>query len=259
MIPAALQAISIVKEYSDGVQALGGVDLAIASGETLALIGESGSGKTTLLRLFNRMLEPSGGQILVNGQLAAEQDPHELRRGMGYVQQNGGLIPHWNVERNVTLVPALLGWDRERRKRRSREMLALSGLDADTYAERYPSRLSGGERQRVAFARALAADPPIVLLDEPFGALDALTRRRLQEEFLAIKRQLHKTILLVTHDLEEAMRLGDRVAVMREGRILQVATPRELVAQPATSYVRELLALASGEGNPAGFNPKEGD
>ncbi len=257
MSPPALQAVSIVKKFPGGAKALRGVDLMIAQGETLALIGESGCGKSTLLRLFNRMLEPSSGHILVHGRRAAELEPNELRRGIGYVQQNGGLIPHWNVERNVALVPALLGWDPARRSGRSREMLTLAGLDPDIHARRYPWQLSGGERQRVAFARALAADPPIVLLDEPFAALDALTRRRLQEEFLSLKMRLAKTLLIVTHDLDEALLLGDRVAVMRRGRVLQVDAPRDLVARPATSYVRELLAMASERGKRAGLSQQE--
>jgi osmoprotectant transport system ATP-binding protein len=193
--------------------------------------------------MFNRLEEPSEGTILIEGRPAADHDPIELRRHTGYVQQEGGLLPHWTVERNVELVPELLGWETRRRRARSSELLALVGLTPDRFLGRYPRHLSGGQRQRVAFARALAADPLVILLDEPFGALDALTRLELQLEFLELKRRLAKTILLVTHDLQEAFRLGDRIAVMKDGRLLQVATPEELRREPADDYVRSLLTM----------------
>ncbi|HEX2223631.1 MAG TPA: ATP-binding cassette domain-containing protein, partial [Thermoanaerobaculia bacterium] len=180
------------------------MSLAVLPGETVALVGESGSGKSTLLRMFNRLAEPTSGEVRVEGRPARDADPIALRRRIGYVPQDGGLIPHWTVERNVELVPRLLGWEAGRRRERAREMLALVGLAPDTYADRHPSQLSGGQRQRVAFARALAADPPVILLDEPFGALDALTRLELQRQFLDLKERLGKTTLLVTHDLGEA-------------------------------------------------------
>ena len=215
--------------------------MAIPPGETLALVGESGSGKTTLLRLFNRMVDPSEGEVRVDGRPVSELDPIALRRGIGYVAQDGGLIPHWRVERNVDLVPRLLGWDADRRKARVREMLELVGLSPDIHAPRYPAELSGGQRQRVALARALAADPPVVLLDEPFGALDALTRLELHRQFLELRKTLGKTLVLVTHDLAEAFRLANRIAVMRGGRILQIGAPEELAERPADPYVRALL------------------
>lgn len=231
----------MVKNYADGTAALAGVSLAVPPGETLALVGESGSGKTTLLRLFNRMVDPSQGEVRVEGRPVSELDAIALRRRTGYVPQDGGLIPHWRVERNVDLVPRLLGWDADRRGARVREMLDLVGLSPEVHAARFPSELSGGQRQRVALARALAADPRVVLLDEPFGALDALTRLELHRQFLELRRTLGKTLVLVTHDLTEAFRLADRIAVMRGGRVLQIGPPAELAERPADPYVRALL------------------
>ena len=237
----ALEAAAVAKTYADGTAALAGVSLQVQPGETIALVGESGSGKTTLLRLFNRMVEPSAGMVRVEGRPVTELDPIVLRRRIGYVPQDGGLIPHWRVERNVDLVPRLLGWDVGRRQARIREMLELVGLSAEVHSGRYPAELSGGQRQRVALARALAADPPVVLLDEPFGALDALTRLELHRQFLDLRKRLGKTLVLVTHDLTEAFRLADRIGVMRAGRILQLGPPGELVERPADEYVRALL------------------
>jgi osmoprotectant transport system ATP-binding protein len=243
---ASLAVRGVEKRYPDGTAALAGVDLEVAAGETLALVGESGSGKTTLLRLFNRMTEPTAGEVWVAGRRAAELDPIALRRATGYVPQEGGLLPHWTAAANVELVPRLLGWDRERRRARAREMLALVGLDPALHGARYPAELSGGQRQRVAFARALAGDPSTVLLDEPFGALDALTKAELHREFLDLKRRLGKTLVLVTHDLAEAFLLADRIAVVQGGRLLQLATPEALRAHPQEGYVRRLLALVVG-------------
>jgi osmoprotectant transport system ATP-binding protein len=240
-----LEALDVAKTYGDGTAALAGVTLAVQPGETVALVGESGSGKTTLLRTFNRMIEPSAGTVRIEGKPVADLDPIALRRRTGYVPQDGGLIPHWRVERNVELVPRLLGWDRDRRKERTREMLELVGLSA-AQAGRYPAELSGGQRQRVAFARALAADPPLILLDEPFGALDALTRLELHRQFLELKSHLGKTAVLVTHDLGEAFRLADRIGVMRAGRLLQLGPPAELAERPADPYVSALLELRRG-------------
>jgi osmoprotectant transport system ATP-binding protein len=241
-----LEAVDVAKTYADGTAALAGVSLAVAPAETVALVGESGSGKTTLLRTFNRMVDPSAGTVRIEGKSAAGLDPIALRRRIGYVPQDGGLIPHWRIDRNVELVPRLLGWDAERRRKRTREMLELVGLQADTHARRYPAELSGGQRQRVAIARALAADPPVILLDEPFGALDALTRLELHRQFLDLKRQLGKTIVLVTHDLSEAFRLADRIGVMRGGRLLQIGLPAELAERPADPYVSALLEMRRG-------------
>jgi len=232
--------------FGGDVRALNGVSFAVTGGETVILVGESGSGKTTLLRLFNRMVEASSGSVRVRGREIQAWDAIELRRGIGYVQQEGGLLPHWTVRRNVGLVPRLAGHSPREIDPRIDELLDLVGLEAGRFRERYPGELSGGQRQRVAFARALAADPDVVLLDEPFGALDAITRVELHEEFLSLKARLGKTMLLVTHDLAEAFRLGDRIAVLRGGRLLQVGTPSELEKHPADPYVERLLRHRGG-------------
>ena len=237
-----LEAVDVAKTYAGGTVALGGVSLTVQPGETVALVGESGSGKTTLLRTFNRLVEPSAGDVRVEGRPVTGLDPIDLRRRIGYVPQDGGLIPHWRIDKNVDLVPRLLGWDRDRRQARTREMIELVGLET-AHAGRYPAELSGGQRQRVAFARALAADPPLILLDEPFGALDALTRLELHRQFLDLKKALGKTTVLVTHDLAEAFRLADRIGVMRSGHLLQLGTPEELAKSPADPYVEALLEM----------------
>lgn len=240
--PPPLDVLGVSKRFQTGGQVLHEVSVSIRSGETVAVIGESGSGKTTLLRLLNRLEDPTEGEVRIHGRPALDLDPIRLRRNIGYVQQEGGLLPHWTVEWNIGLVPYLVGWPSDRRRARTEELLQLVALDPVHYRSRYPRELSGGQRQRVAFARALAADPEVILLDEPFGALDALTRMDLQDEFLRLKQRLNKTMVLVTHDLSEAFRLGDRIAVMRHGRIVQVGTPRELRDNQVDPYVRMLLA-----------------
>ena len=236
-----LKATQVSKSYPGGVQALADVSLCVNRSETVALIGESGSGKTTLLRCFNLLTEPDSGVIEIEGESILGRDPTVLRRQIGYVPQDGGLMPHWTVERNVQLVPTLQSWEPIRVRDQSAQMLELVRLNPDTFASRYPSELSGGQRQRVAIARALAADPEVVLLDEPFGALDAITRHELREEFADLKGRLGKTTLLVTHDLVEAFRLADRVGVLHSGRMLQIARPEDLITDPADLYVTELL------------------
>lgn len=240
----------VSKEFDPGVRVLEHVDLDVLEGETLVLIGESGSGKTTLLRMFNGLTHPGSGEVCMHGEPVRVKDPIDLRRHVGYVQQDAGLLPHWTVEENVALVPLLLGWEPERRTSRVDALLDLVHLDPQRFRARYPIELSGGQRQRVAFARALAADPGIVLLDEPFGALDAITRHELQRQFLGLKQRLNKTMVMVTHDVDEALQLGDRVAVLKEGRLLQVGTPTDLLTAPAHDYVGQLLRHRSHGDHP---------
>lgn len=227
--------------YSVGdTQVLSGVDLQVQLGETLVLLGRSGSGKTTTLKLVNRLLSPSSGEVRVRGVSNAFGDVVRLRRSIGYVIQDVGLFPHFTVERNVGLVPRIEGWPEERIRARVEELLRLVGL-APEMASRYPHQLSGGQRQRVGVARALAADPEVLLMDEPFGALDPLTRDELQREFLSLQQKLRKTVVFVTHDLREALRLGSRVALMEAGRLVTVLTPEEFVRSTdpwASAYVR---------------------
>lgn len=212
-----------------GAPLLTGLNLKVARGETLVLLGRSGSGKTTTLKLINRLLEPSGGEILISGRPIASWDPIQLRRGIGYVIQDAGLFPHWTVERNVSLVPRLEHWPEEKIRARVLEMLNLVGLAPEEYAQRRPSDLSGGQRQRVGVARALAADPPILLMDEPFAALDPITRTDLQKEFRALAQRLRKTIVFVTHDVREALFLGTRIALLEQGRLVGVYAPAEFL------------------------------
>jgi osmoprotectant transport system ATP-binding protein len=241
----SLTARDVVKRYSTSggtVHALDRVSLDVANGECVALVGESGSVKTTLLRCFNRLVEPDAGEIHVDDAEVTRVDAVQLRRRVGYVMQEGGLLPHWTVLRNVSLVP----WLRETpdAEAAARDALTLVGFGDGTLDGRYPRELSGGQRQRVAMARALAAHPNVVLLDEPFGALDAITRAELQQMFVGIRQQRPVTCLLVTHDLFEARRLADRIAVMRSGRIEQIGTPREVIDTPATEYVARLVAMS---------------
>jgi osmoprotectant transport system ATP-binding protein len=242
---SALVARAVSKRFGP-ILALDRVSLDVRRGECVALIGESGSGKTTLLRCFNRLTDPDEGQVLVDGTDVASLDPVGLRRRVGYVPQDGGLLPHWRVRRNAALVPWLRGASDA--SQQADRALGLVGLDPAAMGDRWPRDLSGGQRQRVAVARALAASPDIVLLDEPFGALDAITRADLQAAFRALRRELGVTTLLVTHDLAEAELLADRIAVMHQGRIEQIAAPAELHDAPATDYVRTLLARARGRG-----------
>ena len=225
----------------DRTVAVDDLTLTVDAGEVVALVGSSGSGKTTTLRMINRLIEPSSGRITIDGRDVASMPTHELRRGIGYVIQQSGLFPHRTVLANVATVPRLLGWDKGRAKARARELLDLVGLDA-SFADRYPAQLSGGQQQRVGVARALAADPPVLLMDEPFGAVDPIVRAQLQREFAKLQRDLGKTVVFVTHDVDEAIVLGDRIAVLETGgRLAQVAAPAELLAHPASPFVADFL------------------
>jgi len=231
-----------VRKRFGAVQALDGISLDVRRGECVALIGESGSGKSTLLRCFNRLTDPDSGRVFIDGADASSLDPIGLRRRTGYVPQEGGLLPHWRVRRNVALVPWLQS--RPDAAERAERALGLVGLDTAGVGDRWPADLSGGQRQRVAVARALAAEPSVILLDEPFGALDAITRADLQNTFRRLRDELGITALLVTHDIQEALLLADRIAVVREGRLEQIAPASELPRSPATGYVGELLRRA---------------
>ena len=217
------------------------VSLTVPDGEICVVVGTSGSGKTTLMRMINRLVEPTSGQVLIDGRDTREEPPHLLRRRIGYAIQGHGLFPHRTVGENIATVPTLLGWDKARSTARVDELLSLFQLDPAEYRDRLPSELSGGQQQRVGVARALAAEPAILLMDEPFGALDPVIRAKAQEDLLAIQRRFGTTIVLVTHDMEEAIHLGSRIAVMDAGKLLQYATPQEIIASPATAFVAELI------------------
>ncbi|MFT4185533.1 MAG: ABC transporter ATP-binding protein [Rhizobium sp.] len=232
----------VTKNYEgSGRHAVDALDLEIETGTTVALIGPSGCGKTTTMRMINRLETPTRGRVLVNGRDVADTDEKQLRRSIGYVIQQVGLFPHMTIERNVATVPRLLGWDKAKTDRRIDELLDLVGLDPAIMRRRLPHELSGGQRQRVGFARALAADPAIMLMDEPFGAIDPITRVRLQDEFRQILKKVSKTVVIVTHDIDEAIKMGDRIAIMRDGRLLQYDTPAAILAHPASDFVESFL------------------
>ena len=230
------------KEFRNQTVAVTDLDLEVRKGELLVLVGPSGCGKSTTLRMVNRLVEPTGGRITLDGEDIMSTDAVALRRRVGYVIQHVGLFPHRTVAQNVATVPGLVGWDRKRTKARVEELLALVGLAPETYSKRFPHELSGGERQRVGVARALAVDPPVLLMDEPFGAVDPEGRRRLQSEFRRIQSELGTTVMLVTHDIDEAVQLGDRVAVFSKGGVIeQIDTPLRLLSQPANDFVENFI------------------
>lgn len=237
----AVEFRAVFKFYGDGRAVLSDVSFQVEPGENLVLLGSSGSGKTTTMKMINRLIEPDRGEVRVWGKDTREWDPIELRRRTGYVIQDVGLLPHFRVWENVSLVPRLLGWEEDRRRARAEELLSLVGLPPAEFADKRPSELSGGQKQRVGVARALAVDPPLLLMDEPFGALDPITRRRLQTEFLELEGRLGKTVVFVTHDVPEAFRLADRIAVMDQGRIRQIGAPRDILERPADDFVKEFV------------------
>src|SRR6187399_2426590 len=230
------------KTYPDGTVAVHELDLDVAAGELVVLVGPSGCGKSTTLKMINRLIEPTTGTIEIDGEDVTRSDPVKLRRGIGYVIQQIGLFPHQKIITNVMTVPLLYGESKHVARQRALELLELVGLDPAQYGDRYPAQLSGGQQQRVGVARALAANPPVMLMDEPFGAVDPINRERLQNEFLRLQAEIRKTILFVTHDIDEAIKMGDRVAVIREGgRLAQYATPAELLMDPADDFVEDFV------------------
>jgi osmoprotectant transport system ATP-binding protein len=237
---------AVTKRYPDGTVAVDGLDLEVPAGKTMVLVGPSGCGKTTTLRMINRLVEPTAGTIRLDGTDIKERNPAHLRRGIGYVIQQSGLFPHRTVEDNIATVPVLNGWPRKKARARAGELITLVGLDP-SLAKRYPHQLSGGQQQRVGVARALAADPPVLLMDEPFSAVDPVVRASLQEQLLALQAELQKTIVLVTHDIEEAIKVGDLVALYRpHGKIAQLAPPEELLAAPVDDYVAGFVGFDRG-------------
>ena len=236
----------VTKVYPDGTTAVGGLSLTAPTGRITVLVGPSGCGKTTTLRMVNKMIEPTSGTIEIDGCDTGTMSATALRRGIGYVIQSGGLFPHRTILDNIATVPLLLGWERRRARARAMELLERMGL-AESLAHRYPSQLSGGQQQRVGVARALAADPPVMLMDEPFSAVDPQVREQLQDEFLRLQSELGKTIVFVTHDIDEAIKLGDQIAVLREGGVLaQLASPDQLLADPADDFVADFLGRDRG-------------
>jgi osmoprotectant transport system ATP-binding protein len=235
----------VTKRYP-GQLAVDQLSFSVPAGKICILVGPSGSGKTTSLKMVNRLIEPTGGSILIDGHDVLQEEPTALRRRIGYVIQQVGLFPHQTIAENVGTVPRLLGWPSQRIAARTEELLTLVGLEPSRFARRYPAQLSGGERQRVGVARALAAEPPVMLMDEPFGAVDPIVRDRLQNEFLRIQHDQGTTVLFVTHDIDEAIKLGDRVAVMKSGKLVQYATPGELLAHPESDFVAEFVGSDRG-------------
>jgi len=243
---ATVEFRGVTKRYGGATVALADLSFEVPAGAICALVGPSGGGKTTALKIVNRLIEPTSGEVLIDGRNVLSEDPVQLRRRIGYVIQQVGLFPHRTVAENVATVPELVGWPRGRIRQRVRELLELVGLDPTRYEERYPAQLSGGERQRVGVARALAAEPPVMLMDEPFGAVDPIVRERLQDEFLRIHERLGMTVLFVTHDIDEAIKMGSRVAVLQGGRLVQYAPPAELLERPANDFVARFVGADRG-------------
>lgn len=232
---------NVKKRYEDGFEAIKGISFMIQKGELVTIIGPSGCGKTTALKMINKLIEPSDGTILVNGEDIQKKDPVELRRNIGYVIQQIGLIPHMTIAENISLIPKLKGWKKEKYEKRVDELLEIVRLDSRQYRNKYPLELSGGQQQRVGVVRALAAEPPIILMDEPFSALDPISREQLQDELKELQKNIKKTIVFVTHDIDEALKISDRIAIMKEGKIIQFDTPQNILHSPANDFVREFI------------------
>jgi osmoprotectant transport system ATP-binding protein len=245
---ATLEFRDVVKRYAGQERpAVDQLSFEVPAGDICVLVGPSGCGKTTAMRMVNRMIEITDGDILLDGASVRKRNPAELRREIGYVIQQVGLFPHQTVGQNVATVPSLLGWDKERTRARVDELLELVALDPGDYRDRYPTELSGGQRQRVGVARALAVDPPLMLMDEPFGAIDPINRGNLQDQFLRLQKQIRKTVVFVTHDINEALKMGDRIAIMKTGGVLaQYATPEELLTAPADDFVADFVGVGRG-------------
>lgn len=232
---------NVSKTYKNGFRSVKSLSFRVQRGEFLVLIGPSGCGKTTTLKMINRLIPHTEGTITVDGKDIAKQNVVELRRNIGYVIQQIGLFPHYTIEENIALVPALKGWDRKKIRQRVEELLHLVRLDPAVFARRYPKELSGGQQQRVGVARAMAADPELILMDEPFGALDPITREQLQDEFLRLQKEFRKTVIFVTHDMDEAIRMGDRIAILKDGELLQLDTPERLLTNPVHGFVEQFI------------------
>ena len=231
----------VSKVYTDGFKAVDSVNFEIPEGEFLVLIGPSGSGKSTTMKMINRMIPHTNGTISIDGKDITKLNPSELRRNIGYVIQQIGLFPHYTIEKNIAIVPELKGWDKEKIQARVKELLIMVDLDPEVFGKRYPKELSGGQQQRVGVARALASDPRVLLMDEPFGALDPITRDQLQDQLISLQRKLKKTIVFVTHDMDEALKLGDRIAIMKDGNLIQIDTPEKILQEPASTFVEEFI------------------
>src|SRR5699024_4594362 len=246
-----------IQKQGQPMKAVDNVNLNVPEGEMCVLLGPSGCGKTTTLKMINRLITPSSGNILINGQNTNDMDSVTLRRNIGYVIQQIGLFPNMTIEENITVVPRMLGWDKTRCKQRAEELIEMVAMDAKKFLHRYPKEMSGGQQQRIGVIRALAADPPVLLMDEPFGAVDPINREVIQNQFLEMQRKLKKTVMLVSDDIDEALKLGDRIAVFRQGRIVQCASPDELLAKPANEFVgsfvgqdrtlKRLLLVSAGD------------
>ncbi|QPC48369.1 ABC transporter ATP-binding protein [Mangrovibacillus cuniculi] len=231
----------VTKQFQDGTIGVDNLSLKIEKGEFVSLIGPSGCGKTTTMKMINRLIEPTSGDIFIEGNSILKQSPVELRRSIGYVIQQIGLLPHMTVEENVAIVPKLLGWEKQKIKSKTEELMDLVGLDPNVYRYKYPLELSGGQQQRIGVIRALAAEPPIILMDEPFSALDPITREKLQDELKIIQKEIQKTVVFVTHDMDEALKMSDKLAILHKGQLVQLGTPEDITTNPETSFVKSFI------------------